>query len=64
MNVPEFHNAVRDAAEKLQKDTGAFVSFVTIIFKGPKIQEISTQMGSTLKYDKAEGPNKDNGTDE
>ncbi len=64
MTVSEFHNAVRDAAEKLQADTGAFVSFVTIQFKGTKIREISTQMGSTLKYDKVEGPNKDNGTDD
>lgn len=64
MKVSEFHNVVRDAAEKLQKDTGAFVSFVTIQFKGTQVVEISSQMGSTLKYDKVEGPNKDNGTDE
>lgn len=64
MTVSEFHTVVTDAANKLQAETGAFVSFVTIQFKGTKVREISSQMGCTLKYDKAEGPNKDNGTDE
>ncbi len=66
MNVKEFHKVIKDAAKKLQKDTGAFVGIVTVLWHadGNQIREISTSMGSSTKYDKEEGPNKDNGTDE
>ena len=66
MNVKEFHKVVKDAARKLQEDTGAYVGIVTVLWHGDgsQIREISTSMGSSTKYAEVEGPNKDNGTDD
>ena len=48
--VAEFHETVKAAVDKVRKEAGAFVSFVTVSWDEGKLTEISTQMGTSSKY--------------
>lgn len=46
------HNVVRDAAQKMQEESGMFITSVTMTWRDGRVVNVTTQVGATsIFYD-------------